>query len=351
MLKADNLNKKIAGFSLTNISFNADKGDYFVLVGLSGAGKTMLLEIIAGLTNYDSGLITLNDKNISNLPIQERNIGLVYQNQTLFPHMSVYENIAYPLKCRKKNKAEIKDKVYQLASETEITHLLKRSPSTLSGGEAQRVAIARTLATDPDILLLDEPLSFLDVQLKRGISSLLRKINQKGQTIIHVTHDYEEAIALANKIAILENGTIVQTGNTHEVFHYPKSEFVANFIGIKNFYRGEVLSSDFNLKIFKTAGISIYFLSEDETASSGHIIIPAESIIISNIHITSSAVNNYEGIIKEIIPVKLGTEVIIDIGIEISALVTNLSIDKFHFDLNKKVWINFKASSVKFIKE
>ena len=351
MLKLKNINKKLGAFSLTDVDISVSKGDYFVLIGKSGSGKSMLLEIITGLITPDNGSILLNDKDILNTPIQKRNIGIVYQKPTLFPHMSVFDNIAYPLKIKKLKKIEIKDKVQKLAEDTDITSLLNRNISNLSGGEVQRVTIARTLATNPEILLLDEPLSFLDVQLKREMLSLLRKLNQKGQTIIHVTHDYEEAIALSNKIAIIENGAIVQSGTPKEVFHNPKSEFVANFIGISNFYKGKLLKSDNNseLEIFETSGVSIYTTSNEDSSSEGHIIIPDEAIIISNEKLNSSSVNNFYGTIKDIYPTKLGVEIVIDIGIEITAKISNYSHDRLQLNIGKIIWISFKASALKFI--
>lgn len=352
MLKLEKINKKLGNFSLTDIDFSVNKGDYFVLIGESGAGKSMLLEIITGLLEPDSGNILLNEKNIRNTPVQKRNIGIVYQKPSLFPHMSVFGNIAYPLKLRKYSKNEIKIKAIQLAEDTEVSHILHRNITNLSGGEIQRVTIARTLATNPDILLLDEPLSFLDVQLRKGMLSMLRKLNQNGQTIIHVTHDYEEALALTNKIAIIEKGEIIQSGSPHNVFRNPKSAFVANFIGIKNFYKGRILSSEYNshLKIFETSGINIFINSEEEINSEGCVIIPSETILVSNEKLISSAVNSFQGIIQDIFQTKLGPEIILDIGIEISAHITNHSSDLLHIEIGKKVWISFKASSIRFIK-
>ena len=351
MLKLNKINKKLGTFSLNNIDINISKGDYFVLIGKSGSGKSMLLEIITGLITPDSGSILLKGEDLINTPIQKRNIGIVYQKPTLFPHMSVFDNISYPLKIKKLKKSEIKARVQKLAEDTEVTDILNRNISNLSGGEIQRVTIARTLATNPEILLLDEPLSFLDVQLRKGMLSLLRKLNQKGQTIVHVTHDYEEALGLSNKIAIIENGTIIQTGTPQEVFHNPKSEFVANFIGISNFYKGLLLKSDDNseLKIFETSGVKIYTTSTENLSSEGYIIIPDEAIVISDEELNSSLVNNFYGTIKDIYPTKLGIEIVINIGIEITAKITNYSHERLHLEIGKKIWVSFKASAINFI--
>lgn len=352
MLKLEKINKKVGAFSLRDIDFTVNKGDYFVLIGESGAGKSILLEIITGLLTPDSGNITLNNKSILNILPQRRNIGIVYQKPTLFPHMSVYDNLAYPYKIKKYKKEKIKNNIHKLAEDFEITNILKRNINNLSGGEIQRVTIARTLASNPDILLLDEPLSYLDVQLKKGMLSLLRKLNQKGQTIIHVTHDYEEALALTNKIAIIENGEIIQSGSPNEVFKNPKSTFVANFFGINNFYKGRLLNSDNNSehKMFETSNISFFIISEEKASSEGYIIIPSNAIIVSNEKLNSSAINNFNGQIKDIYQTKLGIELIIDIGIELTVKITNYSFDKLEIFVGKKVWISFKASSVNFIK-
>jgi len=345
MLKLINLNKKIGNFTLNDINLSVDNGDYFILVGESGAGKTMILELICGLAKPDNGEILINNKNVFNTPIQKRKVGIVYQNQTLFPHLSVFENIAYPLKNRKINKKEIDICVKQLADDTEISHLLHRNTNNLSGGEAQRVAIARTLATNPDILLLDEPLSFLDVQLKKEMSSLLRKINKTGQTIVHVSHDYDEVLSLANKVAILEKGTIIQHGLPQEIFNNPKSEFVANFIGIKNYYKGK-LSNINKQKVFETNCLQIVINSENRDNNDGFIIIPSELINISYEENLSSENNNFCGIIKDIFPIKAGLYVVIDIGIEISVQINYQTMEKLNLEIGNEVWITFNENSV-----
>jgi ABC-type sugar transport system ATPase subunit len=352
MLRLEKISKKIGGFLLTDIDLSVGKGDYYVLIGESGAGKSMLLEIITGFIQPDSGSISLNDNDLLKIPIQERNIGIVYQKPTLFPHMSVFDNIAYPLRSRGYKKPFINNRVAQLAGDTEISHILNRNIANLSGGETQRVTIARALASNPDILLLDEPLSFLDVQLRKGILSLLRKINQQGQTIIHVTHDYDDALSLSNKISIIEKGSIIQTGTPKEVFHHPTSGFVADFIGIKNFYTGMLLglTEENRLKIFETSGINIFVSTEEATGSQGFVMVPTEVITISEEQLSSSAVNNFSGLITDMFPVKSGMEIVIDIGIEISARISDHSSEKLFLALGKKVWISFKASAVTFIK-
>ena len=352
MLKLEKINKKVGKFSLRDIDFAVKKGDYFILIGESGAGKSILLEIITGLLTPDSGNIILNGINILNVPPQKRNIGIVYQKPTLFPHMSVFENIAYPYRIKKYTKEEIKIKVQKLAEDTEIEHILKRRIGNLSGGEVQRVTIARTLATNPDVLLLDEPLSFLDVQLKRGMLSLLRKLNQKGQTIVHVTHDYDEALALANQIAIIEKGKIIQSGTPREIFQNPRSIFVANFIGIKNFLKGRLSPSGqgSEVKIFETSAIEISTTSNDDVGSEGFVIIPVEKIVVSQEKLDSNIANNFKGYIKDIYQTKFGFEVVIDIGIELSAQISYSTMESLKITIGKCVWICINTDSVKFVR-
>ncbi len=350
MLRVKNISKKFKDFKIDNLSFEVARGDYFALLGVSGAGKTMLFELIAGLTIPDSGEIFLDGKNITNEKIQKRKIGLVFQDYAIFPHLSVEENIAYSLRSKKLTSSEIRQQVAKLAREMSILHLLNRKPASLSGGELQRVALARTLALKPIILLLDEPLSSIDVQLKNELRSLLRNLNKKGQTIIHITHDYEEAISLANKIAIIHNGTIVQTGKTKDVFEHPASEFVANLTGIKNFYKAKLhVDADSGKKQAVINNYIVFTLLTDKIKGEGNVLIKKNEIIISNHKIISSACNNFKGIIIEIIQAHLGIEIIVDIGVKVSVFITVSSSQNLNLYYGKEIWISFKASSVKFI--
>lgn len=206
MLKVKDLSLNLSGFALQNISFSLGKGGYLVVLGKSGSGKSLLLECIAGLKKPDAGQVFLDDTEIQNQSIQKRNIGLLFQDYALFPHLTVFDNIAYSL--HGQSKSEAKKIVGQWAAETEIQHLLGRFPNHLSGGEKQRVALARILAMKPKLLLLDEPLSALDSDLLADSIRLLKKINETGQTIIHVTHNQMEVEQLAKQIARMENGKL-----------------------------------------------------------------------------------------------------------------------------------------------
>lgn len=344
MLELVNINKSIGKFSLSNINLQINKGDYYTLLGKSGAGKTMLLEIISGIVKPNSGKILLGNNDITNIPIKNRNFGIVYQNQALFPHLTVFDNIAYPLKCKKYSKAEIKSSVNSLAEETEIAHLLKREISNLSGGEAQRVAIARALATMPEILLLDEPLSFLDINLKHEITSLLRKINKKGQTIIHVTHNYKEVVSLSNRIAILENGTIIQDGILNDVFHNPKSKFVANFLGIKNYFSGKIVETN-NKKYFETQNLR-FNVSDNFPLGEINIWIRNNNVFIVNNENRNNFNNKFKCNIINIEPTTKGIEIYTNIGIPIFLYENKQFINQTYLKEGSEIEIGFNSSDI-----
>lgn len=352
ILKIENLTVRFDSFTLEKISLNVCRGDYMALLGLSGAGKTVLLEALAGMVKPAEGIIIMNGKDITRHAIQDRRIGLVYQDLSLFPHFTVYDNIAFPLRNQSIKKKDIKRLISDLAEKTGSSHLLHRYPGTLSGGEAQRVALARTLASNPEILLLDEPLSNLDVKLKAGLRTVLRNIHQSGKTVIHVTHDFMEAATLANKVAVVENGRLVQQGKPEEVFRHPKTEFVARFSGIKNLFRSKIIpgpqSSGLHIANIGD-GLNIRFMGE-ETESDGYIMIPQDDIILSEEALESSALNRIQGIIKELYRSGNGVEIVVDAGEDFVVSVSRQSSKQMDLQPGKKVWLGFKASAVKYLK-
>lgn len=351
MLEINNISKSYGSFRLQDISFNVTADDYFVLVGASGAGKSQTLELIAGMTQSDSGNIILNGVNITHNKMQERDIGMVFQDYAIFPHMTVAQNIAYPLHQKKLDKQQINVRVKMLAEEMAIEHLLDRNPAELSGGEQQRTALARTLALNPKVLLLDEPLSNVDIRLKYELRRLLRKINRRGIPIIHVTHDFEDAIVLATKVAVIKDGRIIQTGHPTEVFLHPASDFIAKFAGVRNFFRSELIDetgSGLKLAMIKNhPGIHVV---TDETPGEGSIIIPASDIFLSNQKTETSARNQFKAQVCEVFPSLEGMEVIVDCGIKLAVLVSRSSVTEMNIVEGRDIWISFKASSVQFIK-
>jgi len=352
MLQLNKISKIFPEFELKEISLNIQKGDYFVILGKSGSGKSLLLEIIAGITKPASGQLIYNDIDISKKPIQKRDFVLVYQNLALFPHLSVKDNILFALKCKKTSKSVQLELLEEASQFLSISHLLDRKPHNLSGGESQRVALARALVVNPHILLLDEPLSSLDVQLKDDLRRLLKKINADGQTIIHVTHDFEEAVSLAKHVAIIENGHIIQTGETDEVFLNPRNDFSAQLTGIKNFFKVSLVHNN-NSETLRKMQVEnsnvILKVPADTHSTEGYIAFHANDVFLSENKVTTTAVNNFEGIVTDIQKKHLHYEITIDIGIPILAHITKYSIDELKISPSKKIWLSFKASSVKFI--
>lgn len=349
MLEIKNINARLGEFRLRNISLELEPGDYLTVLGLSGAGKTVLLEVLAGLVKPETGEIFMDGKDISSQSIQKRPFGLVYQDMALFPHMPVRKNITYALKGKGLSNQQQKNKTLELARLTQVEHLLDRHPGTLSGGEAQRVALARTLASDPEVLLLDEPLASLDVKLRQELRELLKKINQTGKTIIHVTHDPMEAATLSKKIAIIEKGELIQWGNPEVVFRNPVSEFVARFSGIKNIFLCEFKTENGKNGLFQgiTQKNLVIRTLQDAAKPKAHLMIPGEDIIVSEEQLETSAINQYQGTLKEIYLLNHGVELIVDAGELFSVIVSKRSLEKLNLSPGKKIWISFKASAVR----
>jgi molybdopterin-binding protein len=345
MLSIENLRVRVGKFELQGITFSVERGDYFVILGASGVGKSLLLETIAGLWQPEAGSIRLRGQDITVGSVQKRNVSIVYQDAGLFPHLSVYENIAYPLRSRRQR--PVAGKVAEAAANTGIADKLDRKPDTLSGGEYQRVALARSLAAGADLLLLDEPLASLDAKSKHELRSLLRKLNRGGLTVIHVTHDYEEAISLANRIGVMENGELVHVAPPQEIFRRPKSEFVAHLIGVKNYLKGSVQSvPGSDLKEFVSGGIRVFCLTDVDDGEA-HLVIRPDEITIANVRETNSSRNRFAGRIADIAPAKIGVEVCVDVGVEMVATISSDAARALQLEIGREVWISFKAASCK----
>jgi ABC-type Fe3+/spermidine/putrescine transport system ATPase subunit len=223
---------------LHSVNLEIASGEFFFLLGPSGSGKTTLLRQLAGFTQPTTGEIYLNDKQINNLPARHRNIGMVFQSYALFPHLTVSENIRYGLEIRNIPKDVQAQKIRDVLERIGLSGYESRLPGSLSGGEQQRVALARALVIEPDLLLLDEPLSNLDAQLRVRMRRELRDIQkQAGITAVYVTHDQDEALSMADRMAVLVDGHILQTGSPHEIYYQPADTFIANFIGKANLLR------------------------------------------------------------------------------------------------------------------
>ena len=235
MIEVTNAYKALGEFSLRGIDLRVETGEYFIVLGPTGAGKTVLLECIAGLHRLDQGRVHLEGRDVSHLAPELRNVAYVPQDYVLFPHMTLRANIAFSLDIRKAPRDTTEARVQELAELLGIAHLLDRRPRTLSGGERQRGALARALAPGPTLLLLDEPLSALDEGTRADLTRELDMISRKTQvTVIHVCHNYDEALELGDRLAVIRNGRVVQVGTPAEVLRRPASEFMARFVGVQN---------------------------------------------------------------------------------------------------------------------
>ncbi len=227
--------------AVDRVELTVDEGEFFALLGPSGSGKTTLLRLIAGFLQPQSGDITIGDRSLVNVPIYRRNIGFVFQNYALFPHMSVAKNVAFGLENQKLVKSEIDHRVAEVLDLVELGAMASRRPRELSGGQQQRVALARAIVTEPSVLLLDEPLAALDKKLRTQMQVELRELQQRlGITTIFVTHDQEEAMTLADRIAVMDRGRIAQVGPPRQVYEHPHTRFVCDFLGEANILEGVV---------------------------------------------------------------------------------------------------------------
>ena len=230
---------------LKDVSLEIKKGEFFSLLGPSGCGKTTLLRIIAGFEYPDKGTLTLDGDDVLSLPPNRRPTNTVFQNYALFPHLTVFENIAFSPKLKKVSKAEIKNKVEEYIHLVHLEGHASKKPNQLSGGQKQRVAIARALINEPRVLLLDEPLSALDAKLRQHMLIELDRIHDEiGITFIYVTHDQQEALSVSDRLAVMNQGDILQTGTPHEIYESPATDFVARFIGETNLFDGTVINAE-----------------------------------------------------------------------------------------------------------
>lgn len=240
-----NIDKYYGDFhAVKNADFLVQEGEFFTLLGPSGCGKTTLLRMIAGFNTIEGGTISFGDKVINAIPAHKRNIGMVFQNYAIFPHMTVFNNVAYGLKARNVDKKTAEERVLKALRLVKMEEYKDREPSKLSGGQQQRIALARAIVIEPDVLLMDEPLSNLDAKLRLEMRTIIKKLQRElGITTIYVTHDQEEALAISDRIAVMKAGVIQQLDVPEMIYKHPANSFVAGFIGTSNFLSGTARSS------------------------------------------------------------------------------------------------------------
>ena len=327
MIEIKNLSVHLGNFSLSDISLTIDDREYFVILGPTGAGKTVFIECLAGLHRLRIGEIWIDGNNVTALAPEERNIGYVPQDYVLFPFLNVMQNITFGLREKRYPKPEIKEKLKSLANLLGISHLLNRGVGTLSGEEKQRVALARSLATSPGILLLDEPLSSLDVSTSKYLRLELRRFHEElGITTIHVTHNLMEAEELADRIAILNMGKLEQVGTLEQVFFSPQSEIVSDLIGTPN-----ILNCDHcnplghGLMEAHCGGIPIVLPYERDKVKK--IALFPRDIYVSASKPPGPELNRFKGVLMEIKPYSSLIRLKVKVGENI--LLTELPKDRF----------------------
>ena len=340
--------------ALKDISFTINEGELFCLLGPSGCGKTTLLRNTAGLDTITSGKMYYGDVDISTIPPYKRNIGMVFQSYALYPHMSIFENVAYGLRVRKVPNDVVTKKVTEVMELVGLQEELKRNPSptALSGGQQQRVAIARALVYDPDVLLLDEPLANLDAKLRRYMRAEIRRIQKATNiTTIFVTHDQEEAMAVGDRLAVLRKGVVEQIGTSDELYNQPKNAFVANFIGKMNFFNSHVISTNKEETVVEidTAGIRVAIKAEKrhvEPNVGDEVLIGGrpEYLAVS----AESSESSIPGQVKIIQHLGSFIRYEVDINKSISPVTLEIDMDSLQKDIHEGDMVNvtFDASRV-----
>jgi spermidine/putrescine ABC transporter ATP-binding subunit len=245
-VRADAITKRFdQAVAVDQVTLDVYRGEFLSFLGPSGCGKTTTLRVIAGFEEPDAGTITIMGVDMTDRPPHHRNLGMVFQNYALFPHMTVFDNVAFGLKMRKVRSSDLKERVTKVLDLVQLSQMQERYPRQLSGGQQQRVALARAIVIEPYVLLLDEPLSNLDAKLRKAMQTELRDLQQRlGITAIYVTHDQEEAMTVSDRIVVMNHGQIMQLGTPAEVYRKPANEFVAGFIGQVNFIRGRIERAD-----------------------------------------------------------------------------------------------------------
>ncbi|PTD94636.1 sulfate ABC transporter ATP-binding protein [archaeon SCG-AAA382B04] len=346
MLKIEGLSNDWGRFQLKNIDLEINEGEFLVILGPSGSGKTLLLETIAGFTIPDEGKIIRNKKDITKFSPEKRDLGFVYQDFALFPHLTVRENIAFGLEDKGS------ERVKKLASFLSIEDLLDENTITLSGGEKQRVTLARAIATKPNFMLFDEPLSSLDERIQEKMRREIKEMHKNmGLTSIYVTHDQSEAMYLADQIAIMMEGKIVQTGKPEDVFYEPKNEEIAKFVGIENIYSGNIKEKEDSLAKIDIGKKQIEAICGLEKGSNVRLMIRPEEVFIKKQKNPSSARNQFKGVIKEVIDEGSMLRLKIDCGFKLTSYITRKSFKEMELKSGEKIVANFKASSVHSVKE
>jgi molybdate/tungstate transport system ATP-binding protein len=342
MIRIEDLHVRLLDFHLRNINLAVAENEFFMLMGPTGAGKTVLLEAIAGLIPVNSGRIFIEGRDVTELPSEKREVGLVYQDHALFPHLNVLENITYGLRFHRIPNEEGEKRLRRLTQLLNLDHLLRRLPLNLSGGEKQRVALARALIVRPRLLLLDEPLSALDPNFREEIRNALKRLHENSDTtFLMVTHDFGEALALADRGAVIDHGAIEQVGAVQEIFQRPCSCSVADFVGMKNLFE-----ATFQDGAAEVSGIKIRLNQAPETHHR-YVAIRPEDITMARNSFPSAHENTFPGLVTSITSQGFTYEIHVKAGaVTFKVLVTKKSLVNKEIREGLEVFISFDPRSV-----
>ena len=349
MIETKNLCIKLGNFVMRNICLQINEGEYFVILGPTGCGKTVLIECLVGIRKPDSGEIWIDNQNIIDKFPEERHIGYLPQDFALFPNMTVTENIAFGLKAKKKSKKHIQTVIDMLSGSLNISGLLSRYPQGLSGGEKQRVALARALATEPKVVFLDEPLSALDENTREKLASELRNIHDRFQTaFVHISHNFEEVAQVADRVALMKTGSVEQIGTVNEILKHPVSRYAAEFTRTKNIFEGTSAVLE-NGQTAITLGNGISLNSCVKYTGKVLVTIRPEAICVSDKPYTMSE-NTFRGRVLKTWNMGIFTRMDIDIGILFSAYMPNHPFNGNFGKNNDIVYMRIPPDSVNIIK-
>lgn len=344
------LTKSLGGSEiLKDLDLDVYNGEFLTLLGPSGCGKTTLLRIIAGLESPDSGDIFIDDERVNDLAPELRQVNMIFQQYALFPHMNVFNNVAFGLRCKKRPESEIRDKVQEALKIVRLQNMETRKPNQLSGGQSQRVAIARAIVNEPLVLLLDEPFSALDYHLRRSMQLELKQLQRKlGLTFIFVTHDQKEALSLSDRVVVMNEGRIAQVGTPTDLYENPKNRFVAGFIGEANIFKVNASPINDALLQVKLEGQNLEVRNRLKLTkpSSVYLMIRPEDIDVWGKEDLSEAekAKALPGVVEQVIYNGSTVDLIVTLasGVKIAATeFFNDETDNLDYHIAEKVWINW----------
>ncbi len=342
MIRTEGLNIHLGDFHLRDITLSIAENQFFVLMGPTGAGKTVLLEALAGLVPTRSGRILINGRDVTRFPPEKRGVSIVYQDYALFPHLSVGKNIFYGVHYHRIDKDIARRRFSELVEQLNIGHIVKRRPGTLSGGELQRVALARALMVNPDVILLDEPLSALDPVFREEIRIMLKTLHSTSRTTFFmVTHDFAEALSLADRAAIMNQGEIEQAGSMQDIFSRPESTFVADFVGMKNIFSARFRDREAQV------GKHQFETTLRPSDENGYIAIRPEDIVLSTTRLDSSIRNVFHGTVRRIIDQGFSYEVHVRADdMTFKSMITKSSLFQLGIREGADIFLSIKASAI-----